>query len=597
MTDAARLTGLSALLDDASTPAALFQPDTAATLLCMWANRSFAAMIGSNASTAIGRSPRELFPKGQADLVLESLQAAQTRRQPIRQRFHTAADRQQPYEIAVEPLEGNDGRVCLLVLFHPSPLAERSAPGGDASERSYKKLVEQFPDSVLIVEDDIISFANPACASLLAATTTDQIVGRSLFDFILPMQHPELRHRLRALRGDKEPLLGFETSIIRFDGTPRIAELSGFVSEGSRNRALQLMIRDVTEQRTTQEEHNRFFTMTLDLLAVYDFDGKVVALNPAWTNKFGFSLEELSQRKFAAIVHPDDVQAGQTAALLLGKGVPIVNLELRHLTAGGEYRLIRWSSSALTEHKKIYAIGTDITEMREQQDLLQKSEKLSIVGQLAAGLAHEIRNPLTSLKGFLQLFRKRFGHDPSYADYFRIMDTEFVRIEEIVNEFLILAKPQPRNFQPHDMSELVPDIVKLLEPQALLGSVEMTVDIEPDLAPVNCDENQLKQVFVNLIKNGIEAMPQGGSLNVKVTRRSEDYIAVTVADQGQGIPQEQLNRLGEPFMTTKVNGTGLGLMICYKIMEAHQGRLHFESRLGQGTTAEVLLPIAHETTS
>lgn len=498
------------------------------------------------------------------------------------------------YDIVVEPLEGRDGRLSLLVLFHPVPHAEHSRPHDDAGERSYKRLVEQLPDSLLIVADEVISFANPACTNLLAASATEQIIGRSLFDFILPMQHTQLRQRLQALREGKEPLLGFETRIIRFDGAPRIAELSGFCSEDSDNGVLQLIIRDVTEQRTTQEERDRFFTMTLDLLAVYDFDGKVVVLNPAWTNKFGFSLEELSRHKFAALVHPDDVQTGQTAALLLTKGVPIANIELRHLTASGEYRLIRWSSSSLVEHKKIYAIGTDITEMREQQELLQKSEKLSIVGQLAAGLAHEIRNPLTSLKGFLQLFRKRFGHDPSYADYFRIMDTEFVRIEEIVNEFLILAKPQPRNFQPHDMSELVPDIVKLLEPQALLGSVEMTVDIESGLAPVNCDENQLKQVFVNLIKNGIEAMPQGGSLTIKVARRDEDHIAVTVADQGQGIPQEQLNRLGEPFMTTKENGTGLGLMICFKIMEAHQGRLHFDSMLGKGTTAEVLLPIAHE---
>lgn len=239
----------------------------------------------------------------------------------------------------------------------------------------------------------------------------------------------------------------------------------------------------------------------------------------------------------------------------------------------------------------VLSIGKDITEKNEQTDqLLQKSEKLALLGQMAAGIAHEIRNPLTSIRGFVQLFKG----DQDQNVYYDIVLSELDRINGIVGEFLFLSKPTTTAMQERDVKKLINDVVTLIQTQTILSNIQIGMEYESNLPYVYCDENQLKQVFLNILKNATEAMPNGGTIDLKVKKGKVKGVLIQIADQGVGIPKERIPKLGEPFYTTKEKGTGLGLMTCYKIIENHKGQLQIESEINKGTTVQIILPSASD---
>ncbi|GGD86726.1 ATP-binding protein [Paenibacillus nasutitermitis] len=231
-------------------------------------------------------------------------------------------------------------------------------------------------------------------------------------------------------------------------------------------------------------------------------------------------------------------------------------------------------------------IVRDISERKKNEELLINSEKLYVAGQLAAGIAHEIRNPLTSLKGFLQLLASGRQNNKNYFD---IMKSELSRIESIVSELLMLSKPQIYELSHKDIRHIMNETVTLLEAQALLHNIEMELNTGEEPLWIRGVENQLKQVFINVVKNAIEAMIDGGRIRIQCFRQG-DQITVRIEDCGPGIPDEQMAKIGQPFYTTKEKGTGLGLMVSYKIVDNHQGSIHVTSSLGEGTTFEIVLP-------
>ncbi|MBB3112683.1 PAS domain S-box-containing protein [Paenibacillus phyllosphaerae] len=228
----------------------------------------------------------------------------------------------------------------------------------------------------------------------------------------------------------------------------------------------------------------------------------------------------------------------------------------------------------------------DISERKKNEELLINSEKLYVAGQLAAGIAHEIRNPLTSLKGFLQLIAS--GRQGT-KNYFDIMKSELTRIESIVSELLMLSKPQVYEYSYKDIRTVMRDTIMLLEAQALLHSIELEAEFGEDPLWVHGVEDQLKQVFINVLKNAIEVMIDGGKILVSGVRE-DDQVVVRIQDFGPGIPQETMAKIGQPFYTTKDKGTGLGLMVSYKIVDNHQGRVDVQTKIGRGTTFAIILP-------
>lgn len=227
---------------------------------------------------------------------------------------------------------------------------------------------------------------------------------------------------------------------------------------------------------------------------------------------------------------------------------------------------------------------------RKMEERLRRSEKLSVVGELAAGIAHEIRNPLTTLKGFVYLLKR----DNPQFKYMELLSEELDRIEFITNGLLSLARPQAVEFSKKNVTDLIDSTIELLTPQANMSNIQIMRESLQGPLFIQCDENQLKQVLVNIFKNAIEAMPNGGIIEVLLKKEGTNHVLISIQDQGCGIPAELLPRLGEPFYTLKEKGTGLGLMISQKIIKEHHGSISFKSMVHQGTQVKIQLPLASE---
>ncbi len=244
------------------------------------------------------------------------------------------------------------------------------------------------------------------------------------------------------------------------------------------------------------------------------------------------------------------------------------------------------------ERNGLLVIGRDITDMKKAEEQLLKNEKLSIVGELAASVGHEIRNPLTSLKGFVQMLRQDSTEQQKHL-YYDIMLNELERINHIVGELLLLAKPQKIHFHKKSVNTIIHDVLSLLESQANMHSIKLEF-AEKEQLQLECSENQLKQLFINIIKNAIEASQEKGKIKIVLNRIDEDHAIIQVEDNGVGISKSFLNRLGEPFYSSKEKGTGLGLTVSMKIVDQHKGTMRFKSEENKGTMVEIVLPLKHE---
>ncbi|MDQ0200561.1 ATP-binding protein [Neobacillus ginsengisoli] len=219
---------------------------------------------------------------------------------------------------------------------------------------------------------------------------------------------------------------------------------------------------------------------------------------------------------------------------------------------------------------------------------LRKKEKLAVVGQMAAAIGHEIRNPLSSLKGFTQLQQERY---PNTNDFYPIMIQEIDRINSIVNDLMYLGKPKAIELEKASIEEIIAYTLSITQQQAEMLGVTVETIIEGPLSQIDCDDKQLKQVFINLLKNAIEAMPEGGKIKIRVKVSKEHKMLISIEDEGCGIAEENILNIGEPFYTTKKDGTGLGLMVTNQIIKDHKGKFSIQSRLEKGTKVEVELPI------
>jgi two-component system, sporulation sensor kinase A len=237
--------------------------------------------------------------------------------------------------------------------------------------------------------------------------------------------------------------------------------------------------------------------------------------------------------------------------------------------------------------KNLLVIGRNVTEQKKAYEIILKSEKLAVVGELAAGVAHEIRNPLTSIKGFMQLADQNKEFDRNYV---QIMLSEISRIESIVSEYLSLAKPNqnsPKSLQ--NINTLIRNVITLFESQTNLRNI--TIHSELDLSDqIMCNPNEIKQVLINILKNAIEAIGSHGDIYIYLRNVPENGVEIIFIDNGSGIEKERLKKIGEPFFSTKEKGTGLGLLTSNRIIEKHNGTIKIDSEVNKGTTVRVFLP-------
>ena len=228
-------------------------------------------------------------------------------------------------------------------------------------------------------------------------------------------------------------------------------------------------------------------------------------------------------------------------------------------------------------------------EARAASERMAQSDKLSALGRLSAGLAHELRNPMNTLNVLTYAMRERNEANGSWRADLDVVHSELQRMNLLLDQFLDFARPRPPRFERERVEEIVLETLTLLAPQAGKRAIDVETRLSPSTPHVWADGDQLKQVFLNLALNALQAMPDGGRLVVE-SEGAQGGVVVRFHDTGGGIPDEIRERLFEPFCTSRAGGTGLGLAVARRIVDAHSGGLSLESEPGRGTTASVWLP-------
>jgi PAS domain S-box-containing protein len=344
-------------------------------------------------------------------------------------------------------------------------------------------------------------------------------------------------------------------------------------------------------------------------IVTIDLDGRVVTLNQAAELLTGFFRGEAVGR-YCTELFAHTAELSDLLTETLASRAPIANVPLTLRRRNGSALPIEFSTAPLKggEGKDLGVIGVfrDVTLLRQLESDLQRSDRLAALGTLAAGLAHEIKNPLTSLLTFSRHLERKFD-DPGFRERFgSVVPRELERINGIVERLLELARPARLSFALVRLPELLERAVDLYADQLADTRVEVVREYARDVPPIRADKEALYRVFVNLIANGLDAMPHGGRLTVRAgwagggelppspLRRSATRVKVEVADTGTGIAPSETDRIFNPFYTTRAGGTGLGLALAHKIVQDHGGRISFASTPGRGTTFTIVLPLVAE---
>lgn len=324
-------------------------------------------------------------------------------------------------------------------------------------------------------------------------------------------------------------------------------------------------------------------------LITLDAEGKIVAGNRKTTHFFGKPLAELQGKTLRQISvdHPLSLEP------LVRTGEDFLEQPMDFPQPDGTNLPVKVSASGLLdrENRKIgtVLIFRDMMEIRAMEEQLERSRRLAALGRMAVGIAHEIRNPLSTLRGMAQYFAGRAKDNPADQEYADLMISEIDRLNRTISSLLQFAKPREPLFELIDITALLKKSARLLAEDANSQQIKIELDLSDEPVTLEADADLLLQVLINLIKNSLEAMAADGLIKLK-TLRDRDEVRIVVQDNGTGMTPENIAHMFDPFYTTRKSGTGLGLAVVHQIVEQHDGRLEVKSSPGSGTTVEVILP-------
>jgi len=368
---------------------------------------------------------------------------------------------------------------------------------------------------------------------------------------------------------------------IKTDSTDEINILSKAFNQMSYN-----LNNSINELRSSEERYKKLVDGISDAVILIDSQKKILSWNSAAQKIFGYSLEEIAGREINMLYNistdttiPDnqEVQEGEN-----------VFIRKDGSTFPGLVRDKPLQDSLNIGNVLVIKDITDQKEMAKLEKLLMQSEKLFMLGKLAAGVAHEINNPLTSISLHTQIMLKKTW-DEKTNSRLKIINTETNRAAGIVKRLLEFAHQSEPKLNPVNINKEIDNVLKVLEPQ--LNGMKITTDLEP-LPFIMADGEQIQQVIMNMLTNSIQSITINGEIIIK-TKSKQDHIEISITDNGCGIPQDNIGRIFDPFFTTKLpnEDTGLGLSICYGIIKKHDGSIDVKSEVGTGTTFTIRLPI------
>jgi PAS domain S-box-containing protein len=340
-------------------------------------------------------------------------------------------------------------------------------------------------------------------------------------------------------------------------------ELEGYQQQ------LSLLVNERTvELRQANERFYTAFNVTPSLMIIHDRHGRIIDFSSSFLKAIGWEKEEVvgHTARELGICSPAVIKR---LACQVNKNGYIHNQEIAFITKQGQNRFAIFSAEKIVLDGVCHILGmaTDVTDMKLMKSELVRLDRLNLVGQMAAGISHEVRNPMTTVRGFLQMLLKK-EDCKQYRDYFELMISELDRANLILSEFLSVAKPTPATYVETDLNAIIRAIEPLMTTDAVLAGNTIVLKLE-NIRCLFLNEKEIRQLLLNLVRNALEAMTRPGSVIIR-TYEEADHVVLAIQDEGPGIPPQVLAELGTPFITSKRNGTGLGLAVCYGIIERHK---------------------------
>jgi len=526
-------------------------------------------------------------------------------------------------ELSASLIKDSDGNPRALIgVVRDISERKRVEEALEEREVQYRMLIDTSPDSITMLDlQGNVIMANPATQELIGNVPIEQIIGKNIFDFISPEDKKKASKDIKEIMRTGH-LNHVEYTIVRKTGLSYSIEVNVSLIKDSKDkpRAILAIARDITERKTIERalaEEKERLTVTLQSIAeaviTVDVTGRIIFLNAVaeqltgckQSDDVGAPLSEVLQvisnnKKLACddLVHKV-VETGDVYDILADSTL---------IAKDGSERMITQSCSPITDKDNkiigVVLIIRDVTEKQKMEKELFKSKKLESIGTLAGGIAHDFNNILTGITSNLFMSKMSLGKDSeSYNSIIEAEKAAF-RASKLTNQLLTFAK----GGEPIKESQSIGEIIEEAVGFSLSGSnVDCKLEIADDVWPLEIDRGQIDQVINNLIINADQAMPEGGTITVKAENVTIDefasegtnaylpldpgkYVRISVKDEGVSIPPEHIEKIYDPYFTTKENGTGLGLTICYSILKKHNGLIFVKSQEGYGTTFHIYLP-------
>ncbi len=476
------------------------------------------------------------------------------------------------------------------------------------TEARFTELFESLQEGIYITTPDgAIVDVNPALVRMLGYDSKEEVLKRRVPEILVDREE----RKLTKEEIERQPMIqGREITLIRKDGTSIVCLNTAAAVRDNSGRVLRYQgaLMDITERREMerrlhqqQEFARRLVDSFPDLILVLDAEAHYTFVSPRCKDVLGYEIEETQKMAFGGRTHPEDLPTANSLYqdIIAGKQ-SFASLEIRVRHKLGEWRRIRFNFSPLADEKGniegVVLSGRDVTDLKRLEEQLIQAEKLAAMGQMLAGVAHELNNPLTAILGVTELLRERQGADDSTKRQLELTHRQARRAARIVQNLLEFSRPASPQKKPVDLNNLLERTLQLHEHSLRRNNIEVDFHLQPDLPGVIGDANQLIQVFLNLITNAEQAIREvrdAGRIQIRAGRYGKQ-LTITVQDDGVGIRPEALPRIFDPFYTTKRpgGGTGLGLSICMSIIREHGGNIEAEILPAGGSAFTIYLPIA-----